>query len=113
MNGKWPGTQMTVQNSEGFYYHQFEEDIKVVNFIFNNGTDQTADLQTDEDVCYTWANGAEKLLADCAKPTDIITIQQQEIPALDRSQPMYNILGQPVGPDYQGVVIQNAHKYLH
>ena len=112
LNGKWPGTQMKVQNSEGFYYHQFDEGIKVVNFIFNNGTDQTADLQTDEDVCYTWANGAEKLLEDCGVPASIATIGEDEIPALDLSQPMYNILGQPVGADYQGVVIQNAHKYL-
>ena len=112
LTGKWPGTAMTVQNSEGFYYHQFEEGIKVVNFIFNNGTDQTADLQTDEDVCYTWANGAEKILEDCEVPTSIATIGEEEIPALDLSQPMYNILGQPVGADYQGVVIQNAHKYL-
>ena len=113
LTGKWPGTTMTVQNSEGFYYHQFDEGIKVVNFIFNNGTDQTADLQTDEDVCYTWVNGAEKQLEDCAKPSDITTIVEQKgNPALDLSQPMYNILGQPVGHDYQGVVIQNAHKYL-
>lgn len=112
LTGKWPGTTMTVQNSEGFYYHQFDEGIKVVNFIFNNGTDQTADLQTDEDVCYTWANGAEKQLEDCAKPSDIATIEEKVSPALDLSQPMYNILGQPVGLDYQGVVIQNAHKYL-
>ena len=34
------------------------------------------------------------------------------IPALDPEQPMYNILGQRVGSDYQGVVIQNGHKYL-
>ena len=112
--GKWPGTQMTVQNSEGFFYHQFDADIKEVNFIFNNGSDQakTSDLITDEDVCYTWANGAEKLLEDCQAPTAIEQTEQEEIPALDFSQPMYNILGQPVGKDYQGVIIQNAHKYL-
>ena len=112
--GAWPATALTLQNSEGFYYYQFDEDIKAVNFIFNVGSDQakTSNLWTDEDVCYTWANGAEKQLESCEVPESIVTIEEDEIPALDLSQPMYNVLGQVVGDDYQGVVIQNAHKYL-
>ncbi len=66
LTGKWPGTEMTVQDSEGWYYHQFDASIKEVNFIFNNGTVQTSDLWTDEDVCYSWSGGAEKLEEDCA-----------------------------------------------
>ena len=103
---------MSVQNSEGFFYHQFDAAVKEVNFIFNNGTDQTADLWTDEDVCYTWTNGAEKRLDDCKAPSSMEQVQQEDVPALDLSQPMYNLLGQQVGADYQGVVIQNSHKYL-
>ena len=86
--------------------------MKEVNFIFNNGTDQTADLWTDEDVCYTWANGAEVLVPDCTAPMGIGQEKEDDTPALDLTQPMYNVLGQPVGAEYQGVVIQNAHKYL-
>ena len=110
--GGWPGTQMTVQNGEGYYYHQFDAEVKEVNFIFNNGSDQTADLWTDEDVCYTWSNGAEVLVPDCKVPMGVANTEQDNVPALDLTQPMYNVLGQPVGADYHGVVIQNAHKYL-
>ena len=110
--GGWPGTQMTVQNGEGYYYHQFDAEVKEVNFIFNNGSDQTADLWTDEDVCYTWSNGAEVLVPDCKAPMGVANTEQDDVPALDLTQPMYNVLGQPVGADYHGVVIQNAHKYL-
>ena len=31
---------------------------------------------------------------------------------LDTQQPMYNSLGQPVDAAYQGLVIQNGHKFL-
>ena len=110
--GEWPGTQMTVKNNKGFFYYQFAEEIKEVNFIFNYGNTQTADLWTDEDVCYTWSNGAEVLLPDCEAPTAIEQTKEDAIPTLNLSQPMYNILGQPVGPGYQGVVIQNAHKFI-
>ncbi len=114
--GKWPGTEITVQDSEGFYYYQFDESIKEVNFIFSNKVgdvgEKTSDLWTDEDVCYGWASGAEVLLEDCNAPTAVENTQE-DIPTLDPTQPMYNVLGQPVSADYQGVIIQNAHKYMH
>ena len=114
--GKWPGTEITVQDSEGFYYYQFDESIKEVNFIFSNKVgdvgEQTSDLWTDEGVCYGWASGAEVLLEDCNAPAAVENTQD-DIPALDPTQPMYNVLGQPVSADYQGVIIQNAHKYMH
>lgn len=64
--GKWPGTELTA-SADGWYSYQFDAALKEVNFIFNagSGKDQTADLYTDEDVCYAWENGAEKLVADC------------------------------------------------
>ena len=31
---------------------------------------------------------------------------------LDPNQPMYNMLGVPVNADYQGVIIQNGHKFV-
>ena len=107
---KWPGSVMTQQNSKGWYYHQFDASVKEVNFIFNNGAStQTADLWTDEDVCYAWENGKAVIL-DCAG-TDVENIEIEK-PALDLTRPMYNILGQKVGTTYHGIVIQNGHKYL-
>ena len=109
-NGQWPGAEMTNKNDYGFYYHTFAADVKEVYFIFNDGAStQTADLWTDEDVCYAWENGKAVIL-DCAG-TDVENIEIEK-PALDLTRPMYNILGQKVGTTYHGIVIQNGHKYL-
>ena len=109
LNGSWPGSEMQNVNAAGLYYHQFDEMVKEVNFIFNDGATQSADLWTDEDVCYGWENKA--VLIECPA-TDVENIQVETIPALDVTQPMYNMLGQQVGAEYQGVVIQNGHKYI-
>ncbi|MEE0920878.1 MAG: starch-binding protein [Paludibacteraceae bacterium] len=109
-NGQWPGAEMTKKNAQGLYYFTFGTDVKEVNFIFNDGAStQTADLWTDEDVCYTWENG-KAVIIDCAG-TDVENIEIEK-PALDLTRPMYNILGQKVGTTYHGIVIQNGHKYL-
>ena len=92
------------------YYYTFDAAIREVNFIINNGTKQTADLWTDEDVCYGWENGAEKLI-DCGEVTTDIEHTEVSV-KLDLTQPMYNMLGQQVGAEYRGIVIQNGHKYL-
>ena len=110
LNGSWPGSEMQNVNAAGLYYHQFDEMVKEVNFIFNDGATQSADLWTDEDVCYGWENKAAVLI-DCPA-TDVENVQVETIPALDITQPMYNMLGQQVGAEYQGVVIQNGHKYI-
>ena len=38
--------------------------------------------------------------------------ETQTSPTLDPDAPIYNILGQPVTPDYKGLKLQNGHKYL-
>ncbi|MBP7965147.1 MAG: starch-binding protein [Paludibacteraceae bacterium] len=62
--GVWPGTAMTTVVN-GWYKHTFDASIKEVNFIFNNGTSQTSDLYTNEDVCYSWTGVTEKLEEGC------------------------------------------------
>ena len=111
--GKWPGTPMTDVTEEGLYYYTFDSNIKEVNFIFNNGTEQTSDLWTDRNVCYTWEGGSEKKMDDCsiAGPAGMENAEAAT-PALDLSLPMYNVLGQAVSAGYAGIVIQNGHKYL-
>lgn len=110
--GKWPGTELTQTNADGFYFYQFDATVKEVNFIFNGGSgkEQTSDLWTDEDVCYGWSAGAEKLFPDC-KYTALD--QTTDTPLmLDLTAPMYNILGQRVDAAYRGIIIQNGHKFL-
>lgn len=51
---------------------------------------------------------------------EVIEYQEEEeedaleevVVPLDKTAPMYNVLGVQVGPNYHGVVIQNGHKYL-
>ena len=109
--GDWPGNEMTNRNDVGMFYHQFDASVKEVNFIFNDGAGvQTADLWTDEDVCYGWE--ADKAVIIECSGTDVENVETDSIPALDVTKPMYNILGQPVAADYHGVVIQNGYKYI-
>ena len=62
-NGQWPGAEMTKKNAQGLYYFTFDTSVKEVNFIFNNGSGtQSADLWTDEDVCYGWESGKAKII---------------------------------------------------
>ncbi len=112
--GKWPGTELTLTNAEGFYYYQFDATLKEVNFIFNagQGKEQTSDLHTDEDVCYIWSGGAEKLQPDCTAPTAVEDVSIGDTPSLDLTLPMYNILGIQVDATYHGIVIQQGHTYL-
>ena len=111
LNGVWPGSEMKNVNAAGMYYHVFEASVKEVNFIFNDGAiTQSADLWTDEDVCYGWENG-KAVLIECLT-TDVENVEVENTPALDMTLPMYNVLGQQVGAEYRGVVIQNGYKYI-
>ena len=109
-NGDWPGAELTKTNAQGLYYHVFDASVKEVNFIFNDGTKQTADLWTDEDVCYAWEND-KAVIVNCAT-ADIESVEQESLPRLDLTKPMYNILGQPVGVGYRGIVIQGSNKFI-
>ncbi|MBQ8423310.1 MAG: RHS repeat protein [Coprobacter sp.] len=42
----------------------------------------------------------------------IESVENDEVKALDPNAPMYNILGQPVGADYKGIVIQKGAKFI-
>ena len=112
LTGQWPGTVMTNKKENGMYCHQFDATIKEVNFIFNagQGMEQTDDLWTDEDVCYAWEN-KKAVLVDCSG-TDVENVETEDVPMLDITQPMYNILGQQVSAEYRGIVIQNGYKFV-
>ena len=113
--GEWPGTEWTNKDTNGWLYYTFPEAMREVNVIFNNGEGvQTADLYVDEDVCYIWNEDEQKAEIDpeCSG-SDVENIEtEKDAPALDINQPMFNILGQQVSADYQGVVIQNGYKYI-
>jgi hypothetical protein len=73
-NGGWPGGELTKTNAQGLYYFTFDAAVKEVNFIFNDGAStQTADLWTDEDVCYGWENG-KAIFVNCLA-TDVEEIE--------------------------------------
>ena len=109
-HGQWPGDEMTMKNAQGLYYFTFDADVKEVNFIFNDGASkQTADLWTDEDVCYGWEAGKAVLINCMGTDVEEVVI---DTPMLDVTKPMYNVLGQQVSATYRGIVIQNGCKYI-
>ena len=112
--GEWPGMEWTTKDENDWLYHTFPEEMREVNVIFNNGEGvQTADLYVDEDVCYVWNEEENKAEIDpeCSG-SDVENITTESIPMLNTDLPMYNVLGQQVGIDYHGVVIQNGYKYI-
>ena len=95
---------MTKKNAKGLYYFTFDASVKEVNFIFNNGSGtQSADLWTDEDVCYGWENGKAKLI-DCSGTDveDVVINKQASKFILDgqlvilHEGVLYNVMGQVV-----------------
>ena len=103
-NGQWPGAEMTKKNAQGLFYHTFAADVKEVNFIFNNGSGtQSADLWTDEDVCYGWENGKAKIINCSGTDVENIVIDKQVTKFILNGQLvilhegiLYNIMGQVI-----------------
>jgi hypothetical protein len=103
-NGQWPGAEMTKKNAQGLFYHTFAADVKEVNFIFNNGSGtQSADLWTDEDVCYGWENGKAKIINCSGTNVEDIVVNKQASKFILNGQlvilhegVLYNVMGQIV-----------------
>ena len=103
-NGQWPGAEMTKKNARGLYYFTFDTDVKEVNFIFNNGSGtQSADLWTDEDVCYGWENGKAKIIDCTGTDVENITVTTTATKFIRDGQLMilhegilYNVMGQVI-----------------
>ena len=103
-NGQWPGAELTKKNAEGLYYFTFDASVKEVNFIFNNGSGtQSADLWTDEDVCYGWENGKAKIINCTGTDVEYITLTNTVTKFILNSQLvilhegiLYNIMGQVI-----------------
>ena len=103
-NGQWPGAEMTKKNAQGLFYHTFAADVKEVNFIFNNGSGtQSADLWTDEDVCYGWENGKAKIVNCSGTDVEDIVIDKQVTKFILNGQlvilhegVLYNVMGQVI-----------------
>ena len=95
---------MTKKNAEGLYYFTFDASVKEVNFIFNNGSGtQSADLWTDEDVCYGWENGKAKIINCTGTDVEDITLTNTVTKFILNGQLvilhegiLYNIMGQVI-----------------
>ena len=59
----WPG-QIVTKDSEGWYSYTFEEDITSVNIIWNNGIDQTIDIEgVTSSTCYALNSTSGKAIS--------------------------------------------------
>ncbi len=79
--GEWPGLQLTQADENGWYGYTFDKSITGVYFIFNSGMGgaQSADLYTEQSVCYEW-NGTDAVLVDCPDATAIDNVQADDMP---------------------------------
>ena len=71
----WPGIIIN-KDKEGWYSYQFDENIKNVNIIWNNGTDQTIDItNVTESTCYALNSTSGRTITvsivDCPLTEDI------------------------------------------
>lgn len=112
--GEWPGMPWT--NKQGdWYVHTLPADIHELYIIFTEGMkkDQSQDIFIDENTCYVWNDDCKQALIspNCDGKTPVEEIEG-EMPQPDFDRPMYNILGQPVGRTYRGIVLQDGVKYL-
>ena len=103
-NGQWPGAEMTKKNAQGLYYFTFDTSVKEVNFIFNNGSGtQSADLWTDEDVCYGWESGKAKIINCTGTDVEDVTLTNTVTKFILDGQlvilhegVLYNVMGQVI-----------------
>ncbi len=113
---QWPGTQWTTRDANNWYTYTFDESIKDVYVIFNDGGSpkavQTSDLYMDENTCFYWDSmlGDAVQSPECNHPTAVENVQQTA--TLDLHQPMYNVLGIQVDATYKGIIIQGGKKFL-
>ena len=110
----------SVATKQGAWYVYTHANSDEFNIIFKNGegwngdTNQTVDITSiSKNTCLEITAGegkAEYTVVDCdSSDVENITIST---PQLDFSQPMYNILGQPVNAGYRGIVIQGNNKFI-
>ena len=72
LTGTWPGKELTATNAAGLYYHMYEDTYDGgINFIFSNGSTQSANLHTYEDVCYGWKND-KAVVVQCSEEAGLI-----------------------------------------
>lgn len=115
-SSKWPGMKWTTMDGD-WYTFTMPDDIKEIYVIFTEGDKkpQTQDIYLAEDACYLWNPECRKavLSPNCdGNIGDAVEDLSQTVATPDFSRPVYNVLGQPVSIDYQGIVIQDGKKFL-
>ena len=115
-SAKWPGMKWT-QKDGNWYTYTMPDNISEIYVIFTEGNNkpQTQDIYLTENTCYVWNPNCGKAVVspNCdGKYDDAIDDIEVDMPVLDLGKPMYNILGQPVTPEYNGIIIQENNKFL-
>ena len=112
----------SVTTKDGDWHVYTHSNSDEFNIIFKNGTGWNGDANQSEDITGISKNTCLEIVAGTGKATYTIVdcegtavenVTTNDIPALDTTKPMYNILGQKVNATYRGIIIQNGYKYLH
>jgi hypothetical protein len=109
-----------VPTKQGIWHVYTHANSDEFNIIFKNGAgwngdaNQTVDITgISKNTCLEITAGegkAEYTVVDCeSSDVENVTVST---PQLDFAKPMYNILGQPVGASYRGIVIQGNSKFI-
>ena len=111
----------SVTTKDGDWHVYTHSNSDEFNIIFKNGTGWNGDANQSEDITGISKNTCLEIVAGTGKATYTIVdcegtavenVTTNDIPALDTTKPMYNILGQKVNATYRGIIIQNGYKYL-
>ena len=121
----WPtggdGVEYDAAKEDNWYVYRHADNSEI-NIIFKNGAGWNGDANQSEDITGISKNTCLEIVAGTGKATYTIVdcegtavenVTTNDIPALDTTKPMYNILGQKVNATYRGIIIQNGYKYLH
>lgn len=119
----WSGTYTIEDGINSFYTYVYEyipgetegED-QAIMYMFTEGSITLSANGDNYDLEYSLKDTEGdlhqgKVISVCSEGGQPQAIDLIEVP-LDINAPMFNILGQPIDANYNGIIIQNNHKYL-
>ena len=102
-DASWPGEPMELIG-EGWYKFQFDNNVASASLIFNDGTNQTADLSRQGDGCYSSGNWLE----NCIPPTKGLKLYFKKPNGWGTAANIYFWDAAPANsPDWPGIAMQD------
>jgi len=119
----WSGTYTVGEGINDYYTYAYEyipgateDEDQAITYMFAEGSVTLTANGDNYDLAYSLKDTdgilhTGSVISVCSESGQPQAIETIEVP-LDTKAPMFNILGQPVDASYEGIIIQNNHKYL-